>query len=142
MQAENSQNASNFPTVDFFLPDDYDSDDFLEYDLIEDEDIDSTVDEEDVIVEDEGDVKVRDETNNNLWKRKRKRSKKILLQTDIDKLWNKLHANKYFMEEITPELVCCKCGKEIRLDRKFRDKNLIILGELSGCKYIFFHKNK
>ncbi|CAB4428803.1 unnamed protein product [Rhizophagus irregularis] len=39
------------------------------------------------------------------------------------------------MEEITPELVCCKCGKEIRLDQKFRDKNLTTHGELSNCKY-------
>jgi hypothetical protein len=39
------------------------------------------------------------------------------------------------MEEITPELVRCKCGKEIRLDRKFRDKNLTTHGELSSCKY-------
>ena len=149
MQAESSKNTSNFPSIEFFLSeDDYDSDDFdfdfLKYDLIEKkldeeqdedeevDDIDVIVDDEDdiviedddVIVEYEGDVKIKDETNNNLQKRKRKRSKKILLQTDIDKLRNKLHANKYFIEEITPELVRCKCGKEIRLDRKFRDKIL------------------
>ena len=39
------------------------------------------------------------------------------------------------MEEITPELVHCKCGKKIRLDQKFKDKNLTTHGELSGCKY-------
>jgi hypothetical protein len=39
------------------------------------------------------------------------------------------------MEEIAPELVRCKCGKEIRLDQKFRDKNLTTYGELSSCKY-------
>ena len=39
-----------------------------------------------LLVEDEGGVKIKDETNNNLQKRKRKHSKKILLQTDIDKL--------------------------------------------------------
>ena len=72
---------------------------------------------------------------NNLRKRKRKRRKKIFLQAEIDELRNKLHANKYFMEEITPELVRCKCGKEIRLDWKFRDKNLTTHGESSGCKY-------
>ncbi|GES93095.1 hypothetical protein GLOIN_2v1777971 [Rhizophagus clarus] len=39
------------------------------------------------------------------------------------------------MEEITPELVRCKCGKEICLDQKFRNKNLTTHGELSNCKY-------
>ncbi|PKK63546.1 hypothetical protein RhiirC2_812663 [Rhizophagus irregularis] len=39
------------------------------------------------------------------------------------------------MEEITPKLVCCKCGKEIRLDQDFRDKNLTTHGKLSNCKY-------
>ncbi|GES86852.1 hypothetical protein RCL_jg20763.t1 [Rhizophagus clarus] len=41
----------------------------------------------------------------------------------------------YFMKEITPKLVCCKCGKEICLDWNFRDKNLTTHGELSNCKY-------
>ena len=38
MQAKSSKNTSNFPSIEFFLPEDnYDSDDFdfLEYDLIE-----------------------------------------------------------------------------------------------------------
>ncbi|GES83162.1 hypothetical protein GLOIN_2v1777971 [Rhizophagus clarus] len=149
-----------FIKLEYFLPDDdYDSDDFdfLEYDLVEkldeinteqseriieemEKDEDTTVDdkEDNIIIEKEDDIIIEDEINeinNNLQKRKRKRSKKILLQADIDKLRSKLHANKYFMEEITPELVRCKCGKEIRLDRKFRDKNLTTHGELSSCKY-------
>ncbi|GES93834.1 hypothetical protein GLOIN_2v1777971 [Rhizophagus clarus] len=118
--------------MEYFLPDDdYDSDDFdfLEYDLVEkldeinteqsegiieemEKDEDTTVDdkEDNIIIEKEDDIIIEDEINeinNNLQKRKRKRSKKILLQADIDKLRSKLHANKYFMEEITPELVCC-----------------------------------
>ncbi|CAB4429576.1 unnamed protein product [Rhizophagus irregularis] len=115
MQAKSSKDSSTFPSLEYFLPDnEYDSDDFdfLGYDLVE------KLDE------------INTEQNE-----KEKRSKKIILQTDIDKLRNKLHANKYFMEEITLELVCCKCGKEIRLDRKFRDKNLTMHGELSNCKY-------
>ncbi|CAB4374643.1 unnamed protein product [Rhizophagus irregularis] len=102
---------------------------------------DDVIVDDDVMVEDIEDVEdvednvIVDDIDINLQKRKRKRSKKIILQTDIDKLRNKLHANKYFMEEITPELVRCKCGKEIRLDRKFRDKNLTTHGELSNCKY-------
>ncbi|GBB86238.1 hypothetical protein RclHR1_12680004 [Rhizophagus clarus] len=157
---ESSQKNPIFPNVEYFLPDDdYDSDDFdfLEYDLVEkldeinteqsegiieemEKDEDTTVDdkEDNIIIEKEDDIIIEDEINeinNNLQKRKRKRSKKILLQADIDKLRSKLHANKYFMEEITPELVRCKCGKEIRLDRKFRDKNLTTHGELSSCKY-------
>ncbi|CAB4379380.1 unnamed protein product [Rhizophagus irregularis] len=100
---------------------------------------DDVIVDDDVMVEDIEDVEdvednvIVDDIDINLQKRKRKRSKKIILQTDIDKLRNKLHANKYFMEEIIPELVCCKCGKEIRLDRKFRDKNLTTHGELSNC---------
>ncbi|PKC04566.1 hypothetical protein RhiirA5_422046 [Rhizophagus irregularis] len=102
---------------------------------------DDVIVDDDVMVEDIEDVEdvednvIVDDIDINLQKRKRKRSKKIILQTNIDKLRNKLHANKYFMEEITPELVRCKCGKEIRLDRKFRDKNLTTHGELSNCKY-------
>ncbi|CAB5196746.1 unnamed protein product [Rhizophagus irregularis] len=102
---------------------------------------DDIIVDDDVMVEDIEDVEdvednvIVDDIDINLQKRKRKRSKKIILQTNIDKLRNKLHANKYFMEEITPELVRCKCGKEIRLDRKFRDKNLTTHGELSNCKY-------
>ncbi|GBB84261.1 hypothetical protein RclHR1_10890008 [Rhizophagus clarus] len=125
---------------------DSDDFDFLEYDLVEKLDEINTEqnekiinekmrkdnnamvndNEDDIIIEDEDDVIVEDNVivedvednviNINLQKKKRKRSKKIILQTDIDKLQNKLHANKYFMEEITPELVYCKCGKEICLD--------------------------
>ncbi|GBB95611.1 hypothetical protein RclHR1_25770001, partial [Rhizophagus clarus] len=100
--------------------------------------------EDDIIIEDENDIIVEDNVmvkdvednviNINLQK-KRENVVKIILQTDINKLQNKLHVNKYFMEEITPELVYCKCGKEICLDQKFRDKNLTMHGELSNCKY-------
>ncbi|GET03303.1 hypothetical protein GLOIN_2v1777971 [Rhizophagus clarus] len=144
---------------------DSDDFDFLEYDLVEKLDKINTEqneeiinekmrkdnnamvndNEDDIIIEDEDDVIVKDNVmvenvednviNINLQKKKRKRSKKIILQTDIDKLRNKLHANKYFMEEITPELVHCKCSKEICLNQKFRDKNLTTHGKLSNCKY-------
>ncbi|GBB95838.1 hypothetical protein RclHR1_26230002 [Rhizophagus clarus] len=144
---------------------DSDDFDFLEYDLVEKLDEINTEqneeiinekmrkdnnamvnnNEDNIIIENEDDVIVEDNVmvedvkdnviNINLQKKKRKRSKKIILQTDIDKLQNKLHANKYFMEKITPELVHCKCGKEICLDQKFRDKNLTTHGELSNCKY-------
>ncbi|CAB4390314.1 unnamed protein product [Rhizophagus irregularis] len=78
---------------------------------------------DDVISEEEYDNDAIDVDN--LQKRKRKRRKKIFLQTEINELQNKLHANKYFMEEeITPKLVHCKCGKKICLDRDFRDKIL------------------
>ncbi|RGB34580.1 hypothetical protein C1646_760371 [Rhizophagus diaphanus] len=91
---------------------------------------------DDVISEKEydNDAIIYDDVNN-LPNRKRKRRKKIFLQTEIDELWYKLHANKYFMKEIIPKLVHCKCGKEIRLDQDFRDKNLTTHGELSNCKY-------
>ncbi|CAB4492937.1 unnamed protein product [Rhizophagus irregularis] len=71
---------------------------------------DDIIVDDDVMVEDIEDVEdvednvIVDDIDINLQKRKRKRSKKIILQTNIDKLRNKLHANKYFMEEITPEL--------------------------------------
>ncbi|RIA81307.1 hypothetical protein C1645_837226 [Glomus cerebriforme] len=105
--------------------------------IVEDSDVVFKDKEDDFIVKNkEDDVMVEnEEKNNNLQKRKRKRSKKILLQTDIDKLQNKLHANKYFMKEITPELVHCKCGKEIHLDQKFRNKNLTMHGELNNYNY-------
>jgi hypothetical protein len=150
MQAESPK---NFPSIEFFLPDDneYDSEktlDFLGYDLVEMLDK-INVEQNKVIIDDNKMEKVDDVISeeeydndaiiyndiNNLQKRKRKRRKKIFLQTEIDELRNKLHANKYFMEEITPKLVCCKCGKEIHLDRDFRDKNLTTHGELSNCKY-------
>lgn len=107
MQAESSKH--NLPSIEFFLPDDdYDSDfNFLEYDLVEADDVivddkdddvneetekvnDTIVDDKDDDVEDEdSDVIVEDEVYNK--KKKRKRGKKILLQTDIDKLRSKLH---------------------------------------------------
>ena len=67
---------------------------------------------DDIILDDDDDI-IYDNVDN-LPKRKRKRRKKFFLQKDVDELRNKLHANKYFMEEITPRLVRCKCGKEIR----------------------------
>ncbi|GBC04376.1 hypothetical protein RclHR1_05650004 [Rhizophagus clarus] len=104
--------------------------------------------EDDIIIEDEDDVIVEDNVivedvednviNINLQKKKRKRSKKIILQTDIDKLQNKLHANKYFMEEITPELVYCKCvffkPKKIRVE----EENIII--KKVACKGLYEDK--
>ncbi|CAB4386516.1 unnamed protein product [Rhizophagus irregularis] len=148
-----TESPKNFPSIEFFLPDDneYDSEEtfnFLEYDLVEMLD-EINVEQNEVIIDDNEMEKVDDVISeeeydndaiiyddvNNLQKRKRKRRKKIFLQTEIDELRNKLHANKYFMEEITPKLVCCKCGKEIRLDQDFRDKNLTTHGKLSNCKY-------
>ncbi|CAG8702222.1 uncharacterized protein OCT59_009947 [Rhizophagus irregularis] len=148
-----TESPKNFPSIEFFLPDDnkYDSEktlDFLGYDLVEMLD-NINVEQNEVIIDDNEMEKIDDVISeeeydndaiiyddvNNLQKRKRKRRKKIFLQTEIDELWNKLHANKYFMEEITPKLVRCKCGKEIHLDRDFRDKNLTTHGELSNCKY-------
>ncbi|PKC59528.1 hypothetical protein RhiirA1_469310 [Rhizophagus irregularis] len=78
---------------------------------------------DDVISEEEydNDAIIYDDVDN-LQKRKRKCRKKFFLQTEINELQNKLHANKYFMEEeITPKLV--------------QDKNLTTHGELSNCKY-------
>ncbi|EXX50780.1 uncharacterized protein OCT59_009142 [Rhizophagus irregularis] len=62
---------------------------------------------DDVISEEEydNDAIIYDDVDN-LQKRKRKCRKKFFLQTEINELQNKLHANKYFMEEeITPKLV-------------------------------------
>ena len=150
MQAESSE---NFSPIEFFLPNDSEDDsdeeilDLLGYDLVEkldeinvkqNEVITDDIEMEkgdDVISEEEYDDAIIYDDINNLQKKKRKRRKKIFLQTEIDELRNKLHANEYFMEEITPKLVRCKCGKEIRLDRDFRDKNLTTHGELSNCKY-------
>jgi hypothetical protein len=108
MQAEGSKKNPIFPSIEYFLPDnDYNSDDFdfLEYDLVEkleeinmeqseeiieemEKDEDTIVDdkEDNILIEEEDDVVVEDEINNNIQKRKRKHSKKILLQADIDKL--------------------------------------------------------
>jgi len=126
MQAESSKFN---PPIEFFLPDDdseYDSEetlDLLEYDLVEsldeinmeqDEEItdDEKMEIDDIISEKSDDDDMIYDNVNNLQKRKRKRRKKIFLQTEIDELRNKLHSNKYFMEEITPKLVLCKCGKK------------------------------
>jgi hypothetical protein len=147
MQAESSKID---PPIEFFLPkydSEYDSEelDLLEYDLVENlDEIDIEQDEvitddenmeiDDIISEESDDDMIYDNVNN-LQKRKRKRKKKVFSQTEVDELRNKLHSNKYFMEEITPKLVLCKCGKKIRLDRDFRGKNLTTHGELSNCKY-------
>jgi hypothetical protein len=147
MQAESSKID---PPIEFFLPkydSEYDSEelDLLEYDLVENlDEIDIEQDEvitddenmeiDDIISEESDDDMIYDNVNN-LQKRKRKRKKKVFSQTEVDELRNKLHSNKYFMEEITPKLVLYKCGKKIRLDRDFRSKNLTTHGELSNCKY-------
>ena len=115
------KSPENFPSIEFFLPNDskYDSDeeilDLLGYDLVEKLD-EINVKQNEVITDDNEMEKVDDviseeeydddaiiyDNVNNLQKRKRKRRKKIFLQPEIDELRNKLHANKYFMEEITP----------------------------------------
>ncbi|PKY55763.1 hypothetical protein RhiirA4_505232 [Rhizophagus irregularis] len=66
--------------------------------------------EDDVMVEDVEDVEdniIVDYTNINLQKERENVVKKSY--------YKQTYANKYFIEEITPELVRCKCGKEIRL---------------------------
>ncbi|CAG8724648.1 2461_t:CDS:2, partial [Funneliformis caledonium] len=125
------------PPIEFFLPNDneYDSEetlDLFEYDLVKilDEEQNETLSsdiemekDDDVLLEEEynDDIIICDDINN--------------LQKIRENLRNKLHANKYFMEEIIPKLVLCKCGKKIWLDRDFRDKNLTTHDELSNCKY-------
>ncbi|CAB5217503.1 unnamed protein product [Rhizophagus irregularis] len=108
-----TESPKNFPFIEFFLPDDneYDSEetlDFLGYDLVEMLD-EINVEKNEVIIDDNEMEKVDDVISeeeydndaiiyddvNNLQKRKRKRRKKIFLQTEIDELQNKLHANKY-----------------------------------------------
>jgi len=46
----------------------------------------------------------------------------------------KLRRNKYFLELITPKLIRCQCGKQIKLDRAYRDKNLIAHARSNGCQ--------
>ena len=46
----------------------------------------------------------------------------------------KLRRNKYFLELITPKLIRCQCGKQIKLDRAYRDKNLITHARSNGCQ--------
>src|SRR3989337_2629326 len=46
----------------------------------------------------------------------------------------KLRRNKYFLELITPKLIRCQCGKQIKLDRSYRDKNLITHARSNGCQ--------
>jgi len=123
MQVEGSD-----PPIKFFLPDDseYDSKETLDlfrYDLVKmlNDEQNKTLsndkemeEDDDVLLEEEydDDIIICDDIKN-LKKKKRKRKKKIFLQTEIDELRNKLHANKYFMEEITLKLVICKCSKKI-----------------------------
>ena len=46
----------------------------------------------------------------------------------------KLRRNKFFLQLITPKLVRCNCGKEVKLDRKYRPKNLISHAKSSNCR--------
>ncbi|CAB5208976.1 unnamed protein product [Rhizophagus irregularis] len=46
----------------------------------------------------------------------------------------KLRHNKFFLQLITPKLVRCQCGKEVKLDRKYRPKNLISHAKSSNCR--------
>ncbi|RIA96613.1 hypothetical protein C1645_815140 [Glomus cerebriforme] len=144
MQAKSSKNNLNFPGLEFFLLDDeYDSDENneeiekIDDCIVKDSDVIFKDKEDDFIVKNkengvivenkEDDVMVENkEENNNLQKRKRKCSKKILLQTDINKLQNKLHVNKYFMEEIIPELV------------RFEEENIIVKKVI--CKGLYKEK--
>ncbi|PKC57777.1 hypothetical protein RhiirA1_471976 [Rhizophagus irregularis] len=128
IQKMQTESPKNFPSIEFFLPDDnkYDSEetlDFLGYDLVEMLD-DINVEQNEVIIDDNEMEKIDDVISEEEY------DNDAIIYDD-----NKLHANKYFMEEITPKLVRCKCGKEIHLDRDFRDKNLTTHGELSNCKY-------
>ncbi|GBB85929.1 hypothetical protein RclHR1_12370005 [Rhizophagus clarus] len=143
MQAESSKNNPTFPSLEYFLLDDeYDSDDFnfLEYDLVEKlDEINMEQNEEiinekmrkdnnamvndnenDIIIEDEDDVIVEDD---------------VMVEDVEDNVININLQKKKRKRKITPELVRCKCGKEIHLDQKFRDKNLTTHSELSNCKY-------
>ncbi|GBB97367.1 hypothetical protein RclHR1_02980006 [Rhizophagus clarus] len=143
MQAESSKNNPTFPSLKYFLHDDeYDSDDFdfLEYDLVEKLDEINTEqneeiinekmrkdnnaivndNEDDIIIEDEDDVRVEDN---------------VMVEDVEDNIININLQKKKRKPKITPELVRYKCGKEICLDQKFRDKNLTMHGKLSNCKY-------
>jgi hypothetical protein len=44
-----------------------------------------------------------------------------------------LRRNKYFLELINPKLVRCICGKQIKLDRAYREKNL------NWYEYLFYN---
>ena len=46
----------------------------------------------------------------------------------------KLRRNKYFLELITPKLIRCQCGKQIKLDQAYRDKNLITHAKSNSCQ--------
>uniref|UniRef100_U9UWF4 Uncharacterized protein n=1 Tax=Rhizophagus irregularis (strain DAOM 181602 / DAOM 197198 / MUCL 43194) TaxID=747089 RepID=U9UWF4_RHIID len=107
MQAESPK---NFPSIEFFLPDDneYDSEetlDFLGYDLVEMLD-EINVEQNEVIIDDK----------------------------EMEKIDDVISEEEYDNDAIIYDDFS-KCGKEIRLDRDFRDKNLTTHGELSNCKY-------
>ncbi|CAB4393143.1 unnamed protein product [Rhizophagus irregularis] len=117
----------NFPSIEFFLPDDneYDSEetlDFLGYDLVEMLD-EINVEQNEVIIDDNEMEKVDDVISEEEY------DNDAIIYDDVNNL------QKRKRKQITPKLVRCKCGKEIRLDRDFRDKNLTTHGELSNCKY-------
>ncbi|GBC09810.1 hypothetical protein RclHR1_09120007 [Rhizophagus clarus] len=76
--------------------------------------------EDDIIIENEDDVIVEDN---------------VMVEDVEDNVININLQKKKRKRKITPELVCCKCSKEIHLDQKFRDKNLTTHDELSNCKY-------
>ena len=50
----------------------------------------------------------------------------VNLPSNICDKEKKLRRNKYFLELITPKLIRCQCDKQIKLDRAYRDKNLIV----------------
>ena len=46
----------------------------------------------------------------------------------------KLWRNKFFLQLITPKLMRCNCSKEVKLDRKYRPKNLISHAKSNNCQ--------
>ncbi|GBC24495.2 hypothetical protein GLOIN_2v1783228 [Rhizophagus irregularis DAOM 181602=DAOM 197198] len=93
---------------------------------------------DDVISEEEydNDAIIYDDVDN-LQKRKRKCRKKFFLQTEINELQNKLHANKYFMEEeITPKLVHGEGQQSIKVFFKQRKLDMKRKTQLSKKDYI------
>ena len=44
-----------------------------------------------------------------------------------------MYRNKYFLEEINSKLVQCICGKSVRLDREYRERNLISHNQCGKC---------
>jgi hypothetical protein len=46
----------------------------------------------------------------------------------------KLRRNKFFLKLMSPKLVRCQCGKEIKLDRAYRAKNLISHAKRNKCR--------